>query len=133
HALLTDDAPNTFPRQLMAKPLHIAPDIIPLNSATGALFTSDYPQSPPSVTGLSTILSSPSDMGLHYVTLFPPTGTNSLYTSGTSGTLVVNPDIPSIPLTSYHPTPVSSGIPTAFNLYDSSLSGQRVLIGGART
>ncbi len=127
--LFTDGAPNTFSGQFMVKPFHNAPDTSPLVSATGGLFTSDYPQSSPSVTGLSTILSSPSDMSLHYVS--PPT--NSLYTSGTSGTLVVNPDIPSIPLRSYHPTPVSSGIPTYFNLYDSSLPGQRVLVGGTGT
>src|SRR5207247_4906794 len=43
---------------------------------------------------------------------------------------VLNHDIPSLPLVSFHPTHASSGIPTGFNLYDSSLPGQRVLVGG---
>jgi len=124
--LFTDGAPNTFSGTFKAKPFHNAPGTFALVSATGGLFTSDYPQSPPSVTGLSTIYSSPSDMSLHYVS--PPT--NSLYTSGTGGTLVVDQDIPNIPTTSYHPPPyASSGIPPGFTLYDSSLPGQRVLIG----
>ena len=38
-----------------------------------------------------------------------------------------------MPTRSYHPIQVSTGIPTWFNLYDSSLSGQRVLIGGTGT
>jgi len=81
------------------------------------------------VTGLAEISGTPSDMGLHYVS-----PTNSNYTSGTSTNLqLVNPDIPTMPLVSTHPTHVSSGILTGFNLYDSSLSGQRVLIGGNGT
>ena len=126
--LFTDGAPNTFSGQFLVKPSHNSGTAnVP---ATGALFTYDYPavggqgQNDPAVTGLCQIYGS-----FGYVS-----PTSSSYTSGrNTNTLVVNPDIPSMPMTSFHPTHVSSGIPTAFNLYDSSLSGQRWLIGGTGT
>ena len=125
--LFTDGAPNTFSGQFSVKPCHnCAGALVP---ATGALFTLDYAlggQAP--VTGVCQTYGTLSDTSLHYVS-----PTNSNYTSGNTTTLVVNPDIPSMPMTSFHPTHVSSGIPTAFNLYDSSLPGQRVLIGGTGT
>jgi len=132
--LFTDGAPNTFSGQFSVKPCHgCAGALVP---ATGALFTNDYPPPSgtpkPAVTGLGQIYGTPSDASLHYVQLSPPTGgTGSNYTSGAnSNYLVVNQDIPSLPLASFHPTHSSSGIPTGFNLYDSSLPGQRVLVGG---
>jgi von Willebrand factor type A domain-containing protein len=128
--LFTDGAPNTFSAQFSVKPCHNCSG--PLVPATGALFTSDYPavggqgQDNPSVTGLGAIYGSLSDTSLHYVS-----PTNSRYTSGNNtNTQTVNPDIPSMPLQSYHPVHVSSGIPTGFALYDPTLSGQRALIGG---
>ena len=133
--LFTDGAPNTFSGQFMVKPFHGAPSTFSLIPATGGLWTSDYPQDSPSVTGLSTVYSSPSDTGLHYVKV--PTAnspaTGSSYTSGMGSTVAVDQDIPNIPLTSYHPYQVSSGIPTAFNLYDPSLPGQRTLWDGTGT
>jgi len=131
--LFTDGAPNTFSGQFSVKPCHnCAGALVP---ATGALFTYDYPavggqgQNDPAVTGVCQTYGTLSDTSLHYVS-----PTNSLYTSGrNTNWQTVNPDIPSMPLTSYHPTHVSSGIPTAFNLYDSSLPGQRVLVGGTGT
>ena len=132
--LFTDGAPNTFSGQFSVKPCHgCAGALVP---ATGALFTADYPApsgtNKPAVTGLGQIYGTPSDASLHYVQLSPPTGgTGSNYTSGANNNyLVVNGDIPSLPLASFHPTHSSSGIPTGFNLYDSSLPGQRVLVGG---
>ena len=108
------------------------PSCAPLVSASGALFTYDYPavggqgQNNPAVIGLCQMYGTPSDMSLHYVS-----PTNSNYTSGTNTNWqTVNPYIPTLPLASYHPTHVSSGIPTGFNLYDASLSGQRALVGG---
>ncbi len=128
--LFTDGAPNTFSGQFMVKPCHnCAGALVP---ATGALFTSDYPAADgqgPAVTGVCQTYGTLSDTFPHYVS-----PTNSNYTSGRNPNLqFVNPDIPSMPMTSFHPTHVSSGIPTAFNLYDSSLPGQRVLIGGTGT
>ena len=128
--LFTDGAPNTFSGQFMVKPCHnCAGALVP---ATGALFTSDYPAADgqgPAVTGVCQTYGTLSDTFPHYVS-----PTNSNYTSGRNPNLqFVNPDIPSMPMTSFHPTHVSSGIPTAFNLYDSSLSGQRWLIGGTGT
>jgi len=128
--LFTDGAPNTFSGQFMVKPCHnCAGALVP---ATGALFTSDYPAADgqgPAVTGVCQTYGTLSDTFPHYVS-----PTNSNYTSGRNPNLqFVNLDIPSMPLTSFHPTHVSSGIPTAFNLYDSSLSGQRWLIGGTGT
>ena len=128
--LFTDGAPNTFSGQFMVKPCHnCAGALVP---ATGALFTSDYPAADgqgPAVTGVCQTYGTLSDTFPHYVS-----PTNSNYTSGRNPNLqFVNLDIPSMPLTSFHPTHVSSGIPTAFNLYDSSLPGQRVLIGGTGT
>jgi len=130
--LFTDGAPNTFSGQFMVKSCPSCSDFVP---ATGALFTYDYPavggqgQNDPAVTGECQIYGTLSDTSLHYVS-----PTNSLFTSGrNTNWQTVNPDIPSMPLTSYHPTHVSSGIPTAFNLYDSSLAGQRVLVGGTGT
>jgi len=128
--LFTDGAPNTFSGQFSVKPCHgCAGALVP---ATGALFTSDYPKVSgqgtfmPAVTGLGNIYGTPSDASLNYV---PPT--RSTYTSGPNASyLNVNLDIPSLPLASFHPTHSSSGIPTGFNLYDSSLPGQRVLVGG---
>jgi Flp pilus assembly protein TadG len=125
--LFTDGAPNTFSGQFSVKPCHgCSGALVP---TTGALFTSDYRLASgdkPEVRGLGTIYGTPSDTSLHYVS-----PTNSNYTSGTnSNTLVVNPDIPGLPLASLHPTHSSWGIPTGFNLYDSSLPGQRVLVGG---
>jgi len=132
--LFTDGAPNTFSGTFSVKACHGCSAVDPAPK-TGALFTYDYPnvhgqgQNNPAVTGLADIYGSPSDMGLHYVS-----PTNSNYTSGTSTNLqLVNPDIPTMPLVSTHPTHVSSGIPPGFSLYDSSLSGQRVLIGGNGT
>ena len=132
--LFTDGAPNTFSGQFSVKPCHgCAGALVP---ATGALFTNDYPPPSgtpkPAVTGLGQIYGTPSDASLHYVQLSPPTGgTGSNYTSGAnSNYLVVNQDIPSLPLASFHPTHSSWGIPTGFNLYDSSLPGQRMLVGG---
>jgi len=128
--LFTDGAPNTFSGQFMVKPCHnCAGALVP---ATGALFTSDYPAADgqgPAVTGVCQTYGTLSDTFPHYVS-----PTNSNYTSGRNPNLqFVNLDIPSMPLTSFHPTHVSSGIPTAFNLYDSSLAGQRVLVGGTGT
>ena len=132
--LFTDGAPNTFSGQFSVKPCHgCAGALVP---ATGALFTNDYPPPSgtpkPAVTGLGQIYGTPSDASLHYVQLSPPTGgTGSNYTSGAnSNYLVLNLDIPSLPLASFHPTHASWGIPTGFNLYDSSLPGQRMLVGG---
>ena len=128
--LFTDGAPNTFSGQFMVKPCHnCAGALVP---ATGALFTSDYPAADgqgPAVTGVCQTYGTLSDTFPHYVS-----PTNSNYTSGRNPNLqFVNPDIPSMPMTSFHPTHVSSGIPTAFNLYDSSLPGQRALVGGTGT
>ena len=118
--LFTDGAPNTFSGQFMVKPSHGFGS--PSVSTTGALFTYDFPavggqgQNNPAVTGLAQIYGSPSDMGLHYIQ-----PTNSTYTSGTNTNWqTVNPDIPTLPLKDNH----------GFNLYESSLSGQRALIGG---
>jgi len=126
--LFTDGAPNTFSGQFSVTPCHgCSGALVP---TTGALFTSDYPApsgtNKPAVTGLGQIYGTPSNASLVYVS---PTG--SSYTSGANSNYqVVNQDIPSLPLVSFHPTHASSGIPTGFNLYDSSLPGQRVLVGG---
>jgi len=127
--LFTDGAPNTFSGQFLVKPSH--------NSgtanvqATGALFTYDYPavggqgQNDPAVTGLCPIY------GASFGYVSP---TSASYTSGRNvNWQTVDADIPRLPTRSYHPIQVSSGIPTWFNLYDSSLPGQRVLIGGTGT
>jgi len=127
--LFTDGAPNTFSGQFLVKPSH--------NSgtanvqATGALFTYDYPavggqgQNDPAVTGLCPIY------GASFGYVSP---TSAAYTSGRNvNWQTVDSDIPRMPTRSYHPIQVSSGIPTWFNLYDSSLPGQRVLIGGTGT
>ena len=131
--LFTDGAPNTFSGQFMVKSCPSCSDLVP---ATGALFTYDYPavggqgQNDPEVRGLCQITGTLSDTSLHYVS---PTNL-AAYTSGrNTNWQFVNPYIPSIPLMSYHPTPASSGIPTAFHLYDSSLPGQRWLIDGTGT
>jgi len=126
--LFTDGAPNTFSGQFSVKPCPTCAGV--LVPATGALFTNDYPKpsgtNNPAVTGLGQIYGTPSDASLHYV---PPT--SGTYTSGANSSyLVVNLYIPSLPLASFHPTHSSWGIPTGFNLYDSSLPGQRMLVGG---
>src|SRR2546427_471750 len=100
--LFTDGAPNTFSGQFLVKPSHNSGTAnVP---TTGALFTSDYPapygQNNPAVTGVGRIYGTMSDESLHYVS-----PTNSRYTSGTNtSTQVVDADIPSLPLASFHPT-----------------------------
>ncbi len=124
--LFTDGAPNTFSGQFLVKPSHNSGTAnVP---ATGALFTSDYPavggqgQPDPAVTGVCPIY------GASFGYVSP---TSAAYTSGRNvNWQTVDSDIPRMPTRSYHPIQVSSGIPTWFNLYDSSLPGQRVLIGG---
>ena len=122
--LFTDGAPNSFSGQFSVNPCP------PFSGgpATGVLFTSDYPAvgnqgtNNPSVTGVCQAYGA-----FGYVS--PPT--YSACTSGPNPNIqFVNPYIPSMPLTSYHPIHVSSNIPTAFPLY---VSGQRPLINGTGT
>jgi Flp pilus assembly protein TadG len=102
-------------------------------SRTGVLSTSDFPRTSgggtdePDVRGLYQPYGTATDPDIAWVS---PTG--SSYSSGRSADLNrVNSLIQRLPLQSTHPVHVSSGIPTAFNLYDAALPGQRALNGGA--
>jgi hypothetical protein len=128
--LFTDGAPNAISGTFQVNSAHGSG---PLIARTGTLFTNDFPatagqgSSSPSGGGLYQIYGTPSSPAVQYVA---PTNGNYTAPGTPSPYTTVNPDIPTLPLTSTHPTHVSAGIPTSFNLYTSSLSGQRALIGG---
>jgi len=123
--LFTDGAPNAFSGQFDVQ------NGAAFVNRQGVIHTNDYPyingqgQNNPEVQGLYQIYGTVSSPGLQWVS-----PTDSTYTSGqNTNTQVTNPKIPKLPLQSYHPNHVSSGIPFSFNLYDPSLAGQRVLLG----
>ena len=125
--LFTDGAPNTFSGQFDVE--NGAPGVY-INK-TGALFTDDYPATmgqatnSPQVRGLYQIYGTLAAQSETYVS-----PTSSTYTSGASSNKQqLNNKIPWIPLTSFHPNHISSGIPSSFALYDPTLAGQRLLVG----
>ena len=78
----------------------------------------------PEVTGLREIYGTVSDQSLRWVS-----PTDSSYNSGQNvNNQNVNKKIPELPRQSNHPQHASAGIPSAFDLYDATLPGQRPLI-----
>ena len=78
----------------------------------------------PEVTGLREIYGTVSDQSLRWVS-----PTDSSYNSGQNvNKQNVNKKIPELPRQSNHPQHSSAGIPSAFDLYDPTLPGQRPLI-----
>ncbi len=132
--LFTDGSPNMFSGTFQVKQSANAPSSAPLVARTGSLHAYDYPRvsgqgtDRPEVAGLYQTYATTQSPSWSYV---PPTDVD--YTSGPSDSpfTKVNPFIPNLPLRSAHPNHVSAGIPTAFDLYDPSLPGQRALSGGS--
>lgn len=128
--LFTDGAPNTWSGTFQVNSSHNSG---PLISRSGALYTGDFPRTlgqgsdQPSVGGLYQVYGTPGSPGTQYVA---PTNNTYVSPAAPSPYTTINPDIPTLPLSSFHPTHVSAGIPTAFSLYTSSLTGQRPLVGG---
>jgi hypothetical protein len=131
--LFTDGCPNTFSGRFK---VNSHPGHGPLIDRDGALLTPDFPEvggngdtNTPYVVGLFNIYGTMANPSINFV---PPTGVP--YASMPSGNIqTLNPNIPEIPLQSFHPTHVSASIPTGFALYDGALPGQRALIGRTAT
>ena len=131
--LFTDGSPTSFPGQFQVmSPLangHCSSTLSP-GVVAGTFSTWDYP----GVSGNSSTTDDPFDLGLFKtydagLSSAPPTDWRWYVSPKSTNKQLPNPCIPTLPQQSYHALHKSDGIPPAFNLYDSALPHQRVLIG----
>jgi Flp pilus assembly protein TadG len=123
--LFTDGAPNGVPGQFRVTVTDRGGDHTTI--ANGTVTTRDFPQ----VSASANTTNSPTVSGV-YATDGTPARPYDVkpavsFTGGGLGTWPA--EMPYLPTTSYHPTPVSAGIPTGFQLFDPAVPGQRALVG----